>query len=144
VASAFFLFSSKALMAQDSTVQVVKDWRIDVLIKKQAQINKVAAYKNSRGEYKGFRIMILNTTNREAAYKARADILRNFPDQTVYMGYQSPYYKVKMGDFLKRADADKFRKDISPVFNQNTFIIQDIINLSPEEEARLLKEEDIQ
>ena len=92
------VFSQK----DSGVVEVIKDPRIDLLVKKQSQINKVAVYKNSRGEYKGYRLMILSTNNRDLAYKAKSDLLRYFPEQNVYMGYQSPYFKIKMGDFLKR------------------------------------------
>ncbi len=136
------LLNAAAATAQTdtNTVEVVKDARIDLLVKKQAQINKVAVFKNSRGEYKGFRIMIMNTNDRELAYKTRADILRYYPEYNVYMAYQSPYFKIKMGDFLKKTDADKFKKEIAAMFKQGTFVIQDIIRLSPEDEAKLLKE----
>lgn len=137
------LFSTFSLLAQDSSsVVVIKDPRIDLLVKKQAQINKVSGYKNSRGEYKGYRVMVLNTNDRDLAYKTRAEILRSFPDQNVYMAYQSPYYKLKVGDFLKRSDADKIKKDLSVAFNQTTYVIEDIIKLTPEQEAKLLQEEE--
>ena len=123
-------------------VEVIKDPRIDLLVKKQAQINRIAVFKNSRGEYKGYRIMVLNTNNRDLAYKTRADILRYYPEYNVYMAYQSPYYKLKMGDFLKRAEADSFKKELSAMFKQGMFVVQDIIHLSPEDEAKLLKEEE--
>lgn len=124
------------------TVTLIKDSRIDVLVKKQAQINRVAIFKNSRGEYKGYRIMLLSTNNRELAYKTRADILRNYPDQNVYMAYQSPYFKLRMGDYLKREDAEKMKKELSSMFKQGLFVMQDIIHLKPEDEAKLLKEEE--
>lgn len=124
------------------TVTLIKDSRIDLLVKKQSNINRVAVLKNSRGEYKGYRIMLLSTNNRELAYKTRADILRNYPDQNVYMAYQSPYFKLRMGDFLKREDAEKMKKELSSMFKQGLFVMQDIIHLKPEEEAKLLKDEE--
>jgi hypothetical protein len=121
-------------------VEVIKDPRIDLLVKKQAQINKVSAYKNSRGEYKGYRLMILSTNDRELAYKTKSEMLRYFPDQNLYMGYQAPYFKLKMGDFIKRAEADAFKKELSQVFDQATYVIQDIIKITPEQEAKLIEE----
>jgi len=123
------------------TVEVVKDYRVDLLVKKQSQINKLSEYKNSKGEYKGYRLMVLNTNNRDLAYKTRTEILRYFPDNNVYMAYQSPYFKIKVGDFLKKEDAEKFKKELSRVLPQNSvFVMQDIINVKPEEETRLLEE----
>ena len=57
------------------------------------------------------------------------------------MAYQAPYYKIKMGDFIKRADADQFKKQITGL-KQSVFVVQDIIKIKPEDEARLLKEEE--
>jgi hypothetical protein len=130
--------------AQDSTfgsVTLTKDPRIDVLAKKQYQLNKVSGLKNSSGQYKGYRIMIVNTNNRETAYNARTELLRMFPEHALYMAYQAPYYKLKMGDFIKREDAEKVRKQIPSRVSQSLFIIQDIIKIKPEDEAKLLAEE---
>jgi len=136
-----FISMQKIVAQADSNhIDFIKDSRIDLLVKKQAQINKLTVFKNSRGEFKGYRIMIMNTSDRELAYKTRADVLRYYPEYNVYMAYQSPYFKIKMGDFLKRADAEKLKKDLSGMFKQGTFVMQDIIKISPEEEARLLNE----
>jgi hypothetical protein len=57
------------------------------------------------------------------------------------MAYQAPYFKLKMGDFIKREDAEKVRKQIPTRVSQSLFIIQDIIRIKPEDEAKLLAEE---
>lgn len=138
-----YALSTSAQSQLDSIhADIVKDYRIDLLVKKQAQINRVSVYKNSRGEYKGFRLMVMNTNSRELAYKTRADILRYFPEYNVYMAYQAPYFKIKMGDFLKRADAEKLKKSVASMFKQGTFVMQDIIKVTAEEEERLMNEEE--
>ena len=83
------------------------DSRADVLAEKQARINGLSTYKNSNGKYKGYRIMVLNTNDRELASRTRADILRYFPGVMPYTGYQAPFFKLKAGDFLKREDAER-------------------------------------
>ena len=129
-----------AQMDSTSSIEFIKDSRLDVLVKKQAQINKVSGFKSSTGQYKGFRIMVLNTNNRELAYSTKANLLQRYPDENVYMAYQSPYYKLKIGDFVKKEDAEKFKKQIVGI-SQSVFVIQDLIKIKPEDEARLLKEE---
>ncbi len=137
-----FLACAFPLSAQvdSSIVQVTADRRLAMLSAKQAQINKLSVYKNSAGQYKGFRVMVLNTNNRDLAYKTRADILRYFPNQGVYLSYQAPYFKLKAGDFVKREDAEKFRKELSKYFSESLFVVSDIVKISSEDEARLLKE----
>lgn len=129
-----------SLAQTDSVVELVKDPRIDLLIKKQAQINKVSAFKNSTGQYKGYRLLVLNTNNRDLAYKTRTQLLRIFPNDNVYMAYQSPYFKLKLGDYVKKEDAAKMKKQVSAALKQDVFVVPDIIKLSAEDEARLLKE----
>jgi SPOR domain len=124
-------------------VKVEVDPRVYILAKKQSQINKLSVFKNSAGQFKGYRIMVLNTNNRDLAYKTRADILRYFPDKGVYMAYQAPYFKLKAGDFVKREEAEKFKKELSRYFKESLFVISDIVKLSPEEEAKLLEEKEM-
>ncbi len=135
------LLPATAQAQEDSTLVTLSvDPRVHWLAKKQSQINKLSAYKNSAGQYKGYRVMILNTNNRDQAYKMRADVLRYFPDKQVYMAYQAPYFKLKAGDFAKREEAEKFRKELSKYFKESFFVISDIVKLSAEDEAKLLAE----
>jgi SPOR domain len=138
-----FCVHASALAQYDSTlVEISADYRLDLLAKKQAQINKVSVYKNSSGQWKGYRVMVLNTNNRDLAYKTRADILRFYPDKGVYMAYQAPYFKLKAGDFVKKEDAEKFRKELSKYFKDGLFVMNDIIKISSEDEAKILAEKE--
>jgi hypothetical protein len=118
-----------------------KDSRIDVLLKKQADINKVAVVKTSSGKYKGFRVMALNTNDRELAYKTKAQLLSRFPDYSVYMSYQTPFFKLKIGDFIKRADAEDLRKHLSMMIKQGVYIVPDVVILKPDDVERLMNED---
>ncbi len=127
----------------DSTALLVhKDSRIDILLKKQANINKTAIYKTNGGQYKGYRVMVLSTNDKELAYRTKGTLLGNYPDSRVYMSYQAPFYKLKMGDFLKRSDAEDLRKEVARMFPRGVFVVSDVIQLKPEEEKKLLGGDD--
>lgn len=144
---AFALLQYAALNAQPaadslrSHVQVFRDYRLDLLAKKQWEINKLSTYKSSSGKFKGFRIQVMNTNNREMAYQTRGKLLRSFPDQNVYMAYQAPNYKLRMGDFVKKADAEKLKKQVEIVLGTTTYIVPDLVTLSEEELEKLLNEQ---
>ncbi len=125
-----------------SSLVVHKDSRIEVLLKKQANINRTAIYKTNNGQYKGYRVMVLSTNNKELAYRTKGSLLGAYPDTRVYMAYQAPFYKLKMGDFLKRSDAEDLRKEIMKMFPSGVFIVSDVIQLKPEEEKNLLGGDD--
>ena len=128
-------------MAQmDSGIVVHKDSRIETLLKKQGDINKVAGFKTSNGQYKGFRIMVLNSTDRELAYKTKGQLLSRFPDHAVYMSYQAPFFKLKIGDFIKKEDAESLRKQLSNMMPKGVFVVPELIKVKPEDEKKYLED----
>ncbi|MES2776105.1 MAG: SPOR domain-containing protein [Bacteroidota bacterium] len=138
---AVILVGATGAMAQaDSGMIVHRDSRIEVLLKKQGDINKVAGFKTSNGQYKGYRIMVLNTTDRELAYKTKGQLLSRFPDHSVYMSYQAPFFKLKAGDFIKKEDAEDLRKRLSSMMPKGVFVVPEIINVKPEDEKKYLEE----
>ena len=49
-----------------TSVSIVKDSRIDLLIKKQIQVNEETS-RNARRQEKGFRLLVISTTLRDEA-----------------------------------------------------------------------------
>ncbi|MCU0376012.1 MAG: SPOR domain-containing protein [Chitinophagaceae bacterium] len=132
--------------SENEQVEVIRDLRLDELAKKQQQINKatgdgglLAKYKTSSGKYKGYRLMIINTNNRDLAYQTRGQLASRFPQHKLYMAYQAPYYKLKMGDFLEKSEAEDLKRLLSGMVKSGIFIISDVISLRPEEEQRLIE-----
>lgn len=113
------------------TIIVRKDPRLDVLTAKQIAINKRNSMMTANGQYKGFRIQLVSTTNREQANKAKSDFLNRYPDEKAYITFQSPYFKVRVGNFIKKEDADKLRKTLSKQYPQGVFIVEDAIEYTP-------------
>jgi hypothetical protein len=125
----------------NDTVIVTKDARLDVLTTKQTQINKHASMLTSSGQYKGFRVQIVSTSNREQAFKIKSELLTRYPDQKTYVLFQAPNFKVRIGNFLKRPDAEKFRAQINKVYPTGVFIVEDAIDYTPtkEEEENMIQ-----
>ena len=130
----FALANHEFALAND-TIIVHKDARLDVLTQKQVQINKHASMLTSNGQYKGYRVQVISTANRDEAFKTKADLLLKFPDQKVYTIFQSPNFKVRIGNFLKKEDAENFRKQISNLFEQAIYVVEDGIEYTTTEET---------
>ena len=126
ILSVTFLYANAA-----DTIIVHKDPRIDILTTKQAAINKVTARMASNGMFKGYRLQVLNTRSRDEAFKTKTMLLENFPDQKTYVLYQSPYFKVRIGNFVNRSDADNFSKELSSYLSQPAYVVQDLIEYVP-------------
>lgn len=131
---------------ESETVDLVRDLRLDELAALQYSINKatgdggaLSKYKTSGGKFKGYRLMVLNTNNRDLAYQTRGQLSSAFPQYRLYLAYQAPYYKLKMGDFVEKSDAENLKKQIAGYVKQGIFIVPDIISIRPEEEAKLIE-----
>ena len=113
------------------TIIVHKDARLDILTEKQVAINKVTSRMTSNGLFKGYRLQVLNTRSRDDAFKTKANLLENFPAEKVYVLYQSPYFKVRIGNFVNRNDADSFKKQLSLFIKQPVYVVEDAIEYIP-------------
>jgi hypothetical protein len=117
------------------TIVVKKDPRLDVLTAKQAAINKRTGLMTSNGQYKGFRVQVVSTRDRARAFEVKADLLTRYPDVRTYTVFQSPFFKVRIGNFLKKEEADAFRKSLLHLYPEGVFVVADIIEYTPPEEG---------
>lgn len=111
-----------------TTVSVIKDSRIDGLIKKQIQVNEETS-RSARRQDKGFRLLVISTTLREEALAAKTKVYSYFPELKAYLFHQSPYYKVKAGNFKDRKEAELYQRRLELLFPKGVFIINDIIEI---------------
>ena len=87
------------------------------------------AIKNKSVRYaKGFRIQAYSGTERKAAMDVRNAIVRRLPDEEVYQQYKQPTWRIKVGDYFSRIEAQQALlriRDITP----NALIVVDQINV---------------
>ena len=136
---AAFVITTSCFAQQDTTgkepvdsnsVIVHKDPRLNLLVKKQANINNITS-RDGRRTDKGFRLMIISTNNRDEALAAKTKVYTFFPDMKAYMWYQSPYFRVKAGNFKDRKDAEAYQRRLNTYFPKGVFVMKDIIEVKP-------------
>jgi hypothetical protein len=99
-----------------------------LLIKKQIQVNEETS-RQSRRQDKGFRLLVISTTLREEALAAKTKVYTYFPELKAYLFHQSPYYRVKAGNFKERKEAEQYQRRLELLFPKGVFIINDIIEV---------------
>ena len=137
-----FLFSLNSI-SQDTTLNktadttaviVHKDPRIDLLVKKQIQINEETS-REARRVGRGFRLLVINTNNREEAAAAKTKVYTYFPELKSYLLYQAPYFKLKVGNFREKKEAEDYQKRLEKYFPKGVFIMNDTIEIKLDKEA---------
>lgn len=127
--TAFSQTDSLARNYSDSNSVIVhKDPRIDLLVKKQISINDITT-REGRKTDKGFRLMIISTPKRDEAMAAKTRVYTFFPELKAYLWYQSPYFRLKAGNFKDRKDAESYQKRLNLYFPNGVFIMNDIIEV---------------
>ena len=83
---------------------------------------------------KGYRLLVINTNSRDEAIAAKTKIYTHFPDQKAYLNYQTPFFKLKAGNYQTRDEAKQYQKLMNSLFPKGVFIISDTIEVKPEKE----------
>jgi hypothetical protein len=76
--------------------------KLDAILDTISLKNKSIRYAN------GFRIQIYVGNDRKLADEAKIFTYQTYPEIFPYLSYQQPIYKVKIGDFLNRMDAERY------------------------------------
>ena len=118
------------LFAQSDTSSIVihKDPRVDLLIKKQIQINEETT-REARSHVPGFRIQVFNSPDRNKVFAAKTKVNQDYPELKSYLVYQAPNYKLKLGNFKTEEEADPYIKKLSKQFPSGVYLTHDIIDI---------------
>ena len=112
-------------------VVVFKDYRLDILARKEAEVNTALLKLHARTA-QGYRLMVLNTNEKDYAFKIRAELLKRFPEQKPYMWFANPYIRIKFGNFRTKEEADVYKKQISQMLDgANIYYIPETIEVTP-------------
>jgi len=104
-------------------MQIRQDSRITDMLVRNSQINQ------KRNGTDGFRLEIFfssDTKAREKAARVKNEFNLVFPDIASYMLFQTPNFKVRVGDFRNKSEALKAKAYIASKY-PNAFIVKDMI-----------------
>jgi hypothetical protein len=85
-----------------------------------------SAYNKKYDKVDGFRIQIMFSNDKQEAYGNKVKLYKEFPGINCYLDYEQPYYKLKMGDYKDRFEANYFLQQVLPVY-PGAFIVKDKI-----------------
>jgi hypothetical protein len=104
-------------------LNVRQDARITDMLIRHSQINQ------KRNGTDGYRLEIFFSSDaraREQAMKVKHEFNLVFPDVASYMLFQTPNFKVRIGDFRNKSEALKTKAHIASKY-PNAFIVKDMI-----------------
>jgi hypothetical protein len=127
---------------EKGNVTIIKDNRLDELVKIEANFNK--NFASNIKSAKGFRLMVISSNDRNLVMNLRSQLLQLYPDQKAYMSFQPPYIKLKFGNFLDKSTADEVKKEIikRKLVSGNIYVIPETIEVKLDKNKDKEKDKD--
>ena len=118
----FVLITAMSFCQQtENQTEVLKDKLIDQLIEKHKE------YNQANPGVDGFRVQIFfdsGNNSKRAAAVAREHFMELYPQVVAYLTFKSPYYRVRVGDFRTKLEAEGFLMQLSGQY-PNAFPVPD-------------------
>lgn len=123
----FAMLIFQCASAQQGNVQVIADERIDLLVEKHKYYNR------HQPELEGWRIQIFFDAGANSKRRA-TEVQNRFTSRhhgtEAYLSFKEPYYRVRIGDFRTRIEAEGFLQKIKGEY-PNAFAVSEPINPPP-------------
>lgn len=125
---------------QGGMLVIEKDSRIDVLGANMVEYNEALSKKNRLEN--GYRLMLLSSADRDKVMALRAKLLQLYPEHKLYTVFQSPYIKLKFGNFLDKEEAERMKKQIASLklVEGNIYVVPEKVEVKPDKKEEMLQE----
>lgn len=119
-----FLLSLIKINAQttsEGNIEIIQDQKMDVLLQKHISLNEQIP------GIEGYRIQIFFESGNYSKRKAneiKDHFMEKFPDIKAYITFDEPYYKIRVGDFRTKIEAQGFLQSIISDF-PNAYVVKE-------------------
>ncbi len=117
--------SAQTAAAKEGSLEIIQDPRIPMLIERHISLNT-----SLPGIMEGYRIQIYfdsGSDSKKRAMDVRADFIGRYPGIPAYLSFQEPFFKVRIGDYRIKLEADGQLQKIL-VNYPNAYVVRDRIN----------------
>jgi hypothetical protein len=118
------IFCLDIAWGQSGNVTIIKDDRIDNIIKSKSQIIPPA----TSPQINGYRVQLIFDSNKKLIDDARSKFISSNPKIDTYILYNAPNFILKVGDFRTKIEADRLKDAMMRDF-PTCFVVKELINL---------------
>ena len=110
----------RAQTTDTGKVELVQDEKIPQMVQKYTESHN---YK-----IKGYRVQVYFGAEKMKAKDVKSKFLSKYPDAKAYEIFETPYFKIRAGNFRTKLEAYQFQQKIKDAF-PGAFIVEDMIEL---------------
>ena len=128
----FFLFillpflsvaQSDTTLSENGRITSINERGINVLVKKYENILK------AKNGVEGWRVQLMFKAKKEEITQLKIAFIKLYPEIPAYLEYNTPYYRVRVGNCRTKLEAIKIKDLISKSF-PGAYLVPEIINFS--------------
>ncbi len=110
--------------AQEGKIEIIKDPRLDALVRNQADRINVTGIP----QVPGYRVQLIFDNDKNKIDRLRAQFISQHPGVDTYVVYNAPNYMLKAGNFMERGDALRLRDQSLKLF-RTAFVVKEMVNM---------------
>ena len=128
----FFLFillpflsvaQTDTTLSEDGSITSINEKGIDALVSKYEAILK------ARNGVNGWRVQLMFKPKKEEIQQLKIAFIKLYPEIPSYLKYETPYYRIRVGNCRTKLEAIKIKHQISKHF-PSAYPVPEIINFS--------------
>ena len=96
---------------------------LDPLIKNTSDLDKALGLDSTQLILEGFRVQVFASDQKEKADSMKI-VLENIIQEPVFVTFEVPHYKVRLGNCINRVDAERLQKRLNEIGYHNAWIIR--------------------
>jgi hypothetical protein len=112
------LFAQNSDTLTKGNAMIFKDPRIDYLQKVYSAKSNLKIVPK-----KVYRVQIIISKSRSEVNDAKAKFASKYPEMPVYLSFEPPTFKLRVGTFIARQDAQSFLNEVRKIF-PSSFIVE--------------------
>jgi len=85
--------------------------------------------KNIVGTTDGYRVQVLSTDDIDEANTIRSELYEKTAKKEIYIVFEPPFYKVKVGDFTSKSEAENLRFKLNQLGYSESKVVQETVNI---------------
>lgn len=120
----FLVFLCLTTLSFGQNIEVIKDARIDDLVKKQGEPTPPSPVV----QINGYRLQLFFDSEKAKIDQMRVQFAKSYPKVETYVTYNAPNYFLRVGDFRTQLDADRLKAEVNATY-PTCFIVQEKVNL---------------
>ena len=114
------------------SINIAKDWCKDWdddLLSDEVFADRIKELLKTKSGIQAFRIQIAFASTKNEINTMKLNFMKKFPNVPIYLSYSTPYYKLRVGNFRTKFEAEKSKSKLIKNY-PGSYIVSEYIKLN--------------